>query len=114
MSTFKVNIPAGPLWSNDEAQVTGPKIAAAFQGKFTGEWKTVVESQMSVVEVELNVKNSGTNEFKTDVLAGPLWSDEDAKKFGPGIAASYGAEFTGQWKTIVEGVMSVIEIKYTF
>ena len=27
----------------------------------------------------------------------------DAQKFGPAIAASYGAEFTGQWSTIVEG-----------
>jgi hypothetical protein len=114
MSTFKVNIPAGPIWSNDEAQEIGPIIAAAHQGKFTGQWNTVVESQMSVVEVELNVKNEGTNEFKTNVLAGPLWSNDMAQKVGPSIAASYGAEFTGQWTTIVEGVMSVIEIKYTF
>lgn len=114
MSTFKINIPAGPLWSNDEAQEVGPKVAAAHQGKFSGQWKTVVNSEMSVVEVELNTKGSGSNEFKTNVLAGPLWSDKDAQKYGPAIAASYGAEFTGQWNTIVEGVMSVIEIKYTF
>ena len=114
MSNFKINIPAGPLFSNDEAQVTGPKVAAAHQGKFTGQWSTVVESQMSVVEVELSTKNSGSNEYKTNVLAGPLWSNEEAEKFGPAIAASYGAEFTGQWSTIVDGVMSVIEIKYTF
>jgi len=111
MSTFKVNIPAGPLWSNDDAQAKGPRIAAAHQGKFTGQWTTVVESQMSVIEVELNVKNTGDNEYKTTVLAGPLWSNDEAQELGPAIAASYGAEFTGQWKTIVEGVMSVIEIK---
>jgi len=114
MSTFKINIPAGPIWSNDEAQQLGPKIAAAHQGKFTGQWSTVVESQMSVVEVELQVANTGNNEYKTNVLAGPLWSNDEAQKLGPAIAASYGAEFTGQWSTIVEGVMSVIEIKYTF
>jgi hypothetical protein len=114
MSKFKVNIPAGPLWSNDEAQAIGPKIAAAHQGTFTGQWKTVVESEMSVVEVELNVKNTGKHEYVTNVLAGPLWSNDEAQKLGPAIAASYGAEFTGQWRTIVEGVMSVIEIKYHF
>jgi len=114
MSTFKINIPAGPIWSNDEAQQLGPRIAAAHQGKFTGQWSTVVESQMSVVEVELQVANTGNNEYKTNVLAGPLWSNDEAQKLGPAIAASYGAEFTGQWSTIVEGVMSVIEIKYTF
>jgi len=114
MASYKVNIPAGPLWSNDEAQQVGPRIAAAHQGNFTGQWTTVVESAMSVVEVELQVENTGTHEFKTNVLAGPLWSNDEAQKLGPQIAASYGAEFTGQWQTIVEGVMSVIEIKYTF
>ena len=114
MATYKVNIPAGPLWSNEEAQQIGPKIAAAHQGKFTGQWNTVVPSQMSVVEVELPVKETGKNEYKTNVLAGPLWSNDEAQKIGSNIAASYGAEFTGQWNTIVEGVMSVIEIKYTF
>lgn len=29
MSTFKINIIAGPLWSNDEAQKLGGRIAAA-------------------------------------------------------------------------------------
>jgi hypothetical protein len=114
MATFKVNIPAGPIFSDAEAQKTGPIIAAAHQGKFTGQWNTVVENEMSVVEVELNVKNTGSNEYKTNVIAGPLWSNDEAQKVGPAIAASYGAEFTGQWTTIVEGVMSVIEIKYTF
>ena len=79
MSTFKINIPAGPIWSNDEAQQLGPRIAAAHQGKFTGQWSTVVESQMSVVEVELQVSNTGTNEYKTNVLAGPLWSNDEAQ-----------------------------------
>ncbi|MEP1488002.1 MAG: mannan-binding lectin [Algibacter sp.] len=114
MSTFKVDIPAGPLWNDEDAKEKAPKVAAAHQGTWTGQWSTVVESQMSVVQVELQVENTGTDHFTTDVLAGPLWSDEDAKKFGPAIAASYGAEFTGQWKTIVEGKMSVIQIKYTF
>lgn len=114
MSTFKVNIPAGPLWSDEDAKEKAPKIAAAHQGKWTGQWNTVVPSEMSVIEVELNVKNSGNNEFTTDVLAGPIWSNDEAQQVGSAIAASYGAEFTGQWKTIVEGVMSVIQIKYTF
>jgi hypothetical protein len=114
MATFKVNIPAGPLWSNDEAQKIGPRIAAAHQGKFTGQWTTVVEGKMSVVEVELPVENNGTHKFKTNVIAGPLWSNVEAQKIGHQIAASYGAKFTGQWTTIVESVMSVIEIEYTF
>ena len=114
MSTFKVHIPAGPLWNNEDAAKKAPKVAAAHQGKWTSGWKTVVQGEMSVVEVELNCKNTGQHEYVTTVLAGPLWSNEEAQEMGPAIAASYGAEFTGQWKTIVEGVMSIIEIRYRF
>lgn len=114
MSTYKVNIPAGPLWNDEDAKEKAPKVAAAHQGKWTGQWRTVVPSEMSIIEVELEVDNGGKNEFKTDVLAGPLWSNDEAQKVGSAIAASYGAEFTGQWKTIVEGQMSVVQIKYTF
>lgn len=114
MATYKVNIPAGPIWSNEEAQQIGPIIAAAHQGKFTGQWTTVIPNKMSVVEVELNDQNTGKNEFVTEVIAGPIWSNDEAQKVGPAIAASYGAEFTGQWNTIVQGVMSVIQIRYKF
>ncbi|GAB6042963.1 mannan-binding lectin [Endothiovibrio diazotrophicus] len=114
MSTFKVNIPAGPLWSNDMAQAVGPKVAAAHAGTFTGQWSTVVDTEMSVVEVELPVSRSGTHEFVTEVVAGPLWSNEEAQKVGPNIAASYGGVFTGQWRTITEGVMSVIQVKFLY
>lgn len=114
MATFKVNIPAGPLWNQQDAEEKAPKVAAAHQGSWTGQWNTVVEGEMSVIEVELPVKPTGSNEFKTSVLAGPLWSNDEAQKVGSAIAASYGAEFTGEWWTIVESVMSVIEIKYTF
>ena len=110
MSKFKVNIPAGPLWNNDDAKEKAPKVAAAHQGTWTGQWNTVVESEMSVIEVELNVKNSGKNEFKTDVLAGPLWSNDEAQKVGPAIAASYGAEFTGQWKYLLINFSEAIKI----
>ena len=114
MATFKVFIPAGPIWNDEDAKEKAPKVAAAHQGKWTGHWRTVVPSAMSVVEVELQVENIGKNNFKTFVLAGPLWSNDEAQKFGPTIAASYGAKFTGEWRTIVNGVMSTIEIEYTF
>lgn len=114
MSTYKVNIPAGPIWSQKDAEEIAPKIAAAHQGKWTGQWNTVIEGQMSVVQVELSAANQGKNEFKTNVLAGPIFSNEEAQEIGKNIAASYGAVFTGAWRTIKEGVMSVIEIKYAY
>jgi len=114
MSTYKIDIPAGPLWNDEDAKEKAPKVAAAHQGKWTGQWNTVVENEMSVVQVELNCVNTGKYTYKTTVLAGPLWSNDEAQKMGPAIAASYGAKFTGSWKTITEGVMSVIEIEYTY
>jgi len=114
MATFKVNLPAGPLWNQKDAENKAPKIAAAHQGKWTGEWQTVAMSEMSVVEVELHIEHTGTHDFITYVPAGLLESEEEAQKIGPAIATSYGAKFTGKWKTIVGGLMSIIEIKYRF
>ena len=114
MSTFKVNIPAGPIWDQKDAEYKAPLVAAAHQGKWTGQWNTVVQGEMSVVEVELQVKNTGSDCFKTNVLAGPLWSNDEAQKVGETLAASYGGTFTGEWHTIVEGKMSVIEVEFKF
>ena len=50
----------------------------------------------------------------TDVLAGPIWSNDEAQEIGKTIAASYEAEFTGQWRTIKEGKMSVIQLRYNY
>ena len=114
MSTFKINIIAGPLWSNDEAQQLGGRIAAAHLGKFTGQWTTIVEGEMSVIEVEYNTQPSGSSEYTLDVLAGPIWSDEDAKAVCPAICASYGGTWNGQWTTVVEGKMSVCGCVFRF
>lgn len=114
MATFKVNIPAGPLWNNEEAQRLGSSIAAAHLGRFTGQWTTVVPNQMSVVEVELPAEPTGNTEYTMDVLAGPLWSDEDAKEKCPSICASHGGTWNGQWRTVIDGKMSVAGCTFRF
>jgi Mannan-binding protein len=113
-ATFKVDIPAGPLWNNEEAQKLGPAVAAAHFGKFTGQWNTVVEGQESVIQVELPTQPTGGSEYTMDVPAGPLWSNEDAKTKCPAICASYGGTWNGQWKTVVEGKMSVAGCTFKF
>ena len=114
MSTYKLDFRAGPIWNNEEAPAIAEHIAAARQGKWNGQWTTVVGSKMSVVGLELNTESTGKNEYKVDLLAGLLFSDDEAQKFGPAIVASYGGEFTGQWTTIKQGEMSVIEVKFTY
>lgn len=114
MATFKINIIAGPIWSNDEAQKIGNRIAAAHLGKFTGQWTTVVEGKMSVIEVEYDTERATSSEYTMDVLAGPIWSNDEAKEICPSICASYGGTWNGQWTTVVEGKMSVCGCVFKF
>jgi hypothetical protein len=104
---YKVTIPAGPLWSNDQAQKLGPAIAAAHFGRFTGQWDTLIPGQMSVIEVEFEVPPAGTTTHTMDVPAGPIWNNDDAKAKCPSICASYGGTWNGQWATVIPGKLSV-------
>lgn len=45
-----------------------------------------------------------------DVEAGPIWNDEDAKFKCPVVASAYEGNWNGNWKTTVEGEMSVCGI----
>ncbi len=47
-----------------------------------------------------------------DVNAGPIWNQQDARRKCPAVAASQGGEWTGQWRTTVQGKMSVCEIRF--
>ena len=113
-STFKVQIPAGPIWNNDDAKVKGPIVAAAHFGTFTGQWSTVVENEMSIVEVELPTAPTGPSSYTMDVPAGPIWNNDDAKIKCPVVCASYGGTWNGQWRTVVEGKMSVCGCIFKF
>ena len=114
MATFNVDIPAGPLSDNDQAQQLGPAIAAAHFGTFTGQWSTVVEGQMSVVQVELPAQPTGGTEYTMNVPAGQLQNNDDANVKCPAICASYGGTWNGQWTTVVEGKLSVAGCTFTF
>lgn len=114
MATYNVILPAGPIWNDADAQTKGPIVAAAHLGKFTGEWNTEIQGAMSVVQVALNSPQTGSNTYTTNVLAGPIWSDEDAKTKCPVVCASYGGTWNGEWHTIVEGVMSVCSCTWKF
>lgn len=111
--TFKVTVPAGPLWNNVHAQEIGPMIAAARFGRFTGQWRTMVWGRMSVVEIELAAERKGGTEFTMDVPAGPIWNQEDAERKCPAICASFGGTWNGHWTTVVPGKFSVAGCVFT-
>jgi hypothetical protein len=76
-------------------------------GEWNGQWKTVIGGEMSVCGCTFTVPPSGSSEFTIDVPAGPIWNQEDAETKCPIVCASYGGEWNGQWKTVVENKMSV-------
>lgn len=105
--TFTVDIPAGPIFNNDDAKTKAPIACAAHLGTWNGQWKTVIEGQMSVVGCTYQVPETGSSSFTIDVPAGPIFNNDDAKTKAPLACASYGGTWNGQWKTVVEGKMSV-------
>lgn len=111
-SAFRIMIPAGPIRNEEEAMKIGPAIAAAHLGKFTGLWETVVEGTMSVIEVEFQITSGGKRHITLDVLAGPIWDNDDAKVKCPYVCISYGGTWTGHWKSVIDGQMSVCGCKF--
>ena len=105
--TLKVE--AGPIWSQSDAQQKCPKIAAANDGVWTGQWQTTVPGRMSVCDVRLRSKERSVVE---SIEAGPIWSQSDAEKKCPQVATRNGGVWTGQWKTTVPGRMSVCELRF--
>lgn len=46
------DVTAGPIWSNEDANVKCPVAAAAVNGTWTGAWVTTVEGEMSVCGIK--------------------------------------------------------------
>ena len=114
MTTYKMNIATGPIWNQQDADEKAPIVAAAHQAMWTGRWESVIEGVISMIEIEIDSTFKGLHSFTTMVPAGPIKDDKQAQNYGDSIAASYRGEFTGQWKTVIEGEMSVIEIRVWF
>lgn len=107
MATFTIDVPAGPLFNQEDAEAKCPQACAAHLGEWNGQWTTVVEGEMSVCGCVVAVDGGGNAEFTIDIPAGPLWNQADAEQKAPIACASYGGTWNGQWRTVVEGRMSV-------
>jgi hypothetical protein len=97
---------AGPIWNDNHARQVCTDLAATWNGTWTGHWVTTVPSEMSVCEIRLDQQPT-----TRAVNAGPIWSENHAENVCPAIAASHGAEWTGQWWTTIAGEMSVCQIR---
>ena len=45
---FTIDVPAGPIWNNDDAKKKCPIVCVSYGGEWNGQWKTVVPGKMSV------------------------------------------------------------------
>ena len=43
-----VDVPAGPIWNNNDAKVKCPAVCAAAGGTWDGNWHTTIEGKASV------------------------------------------------------------------
>jgi hypothetical protein len=57
MAEFTINIPAGPISSNDDAQTKAPIVCAAAGGTWNEQWTTVIPGTMSVVGCIFSVED---------------------------------------------------------
>lgn len=110
---FTIDVPAGPIFDNDDAQVKCPVACASAGGTWNGQWTTVVEDKMSVCGCTFTVPATGTSPFTLDVPAGPIFSNDDAQVICPIVCASRGGTWNGQWTTVVEDEMSVCGCTFT-
>ncbi|WP_196592805.1 mannan-binding lectin [Pectinatus sottacetonis] len=107
MAEFTVDIPVGPIFNQEEAKKKCPIACAAHLGRWNGEWNTVITCEMSVCGCVFDVPSQGAESYTMDVLAGPIFNQEDAAEKCPIVCASYGGTWNGQWTTVIDGKMSV-------
>ncbi|MEI6430437.1 MAG: mannan-binding lectin [Pseudanabaena sp. ELA607] len=106
---FAVDIQAGPIWNNTDAQDKCPVAVQPYGVSWNGHWTTIVEGKMSVCKT--NETSLPEIKLPGDVKAGPIWNNQDAKSKCPIVAAAVNGVWTGQWTTTVYGRMSVCGIK---
>jgi hypothetical protein len=93
-----VDIQAGPIWDQQDAEKKCPKVCDENNGSWNGQWRTTIPGEMSVC---------GCTTCCKDVNAGPIWNQQDAEKKCPSVCSKANGIWNGQWRTTVPGEMSV-------
>jgi ribosome modulation factor len=97
------DVEAGPIWNQADAEQKCQGVAARAHGRWTGQWRTTDVGRMSVCQIADEPRGR-------DVEAGPIWDQADAQAKCPIAAYAVRGRWTGQWRTTVQGQMSVCEI----
>ena len=103
------NVEAGPIWNNADAQSKCPSVCGGLGANWNGQWHTTRQGEMSVCSCEKG--SSGSTSSGKAIEAGPIWNNADAQNKCPGICFGNGLSWSGQWKTTIQGQMSVCECR---
>lgn len=99
------DLEVGPIWNQADAETKCRRAAEDARGQWTGQWRTTRAGQMSVCQIAFEpVRRT------RDVEAGPIWNDADAGAKCPIAAFAVRGVWTGQWRTVTPGEMSVCAI----
>ena len=92
-SALAVDINAGPIWNNEDAQQKCPSVCSGL--RWNGQWATTQQGVMSVCGTTAGV----------EIPIGPIWNNDDAHVKCPAQLSK--TTWGGRWRTTQPGVMSV-------
>lgn len=92
-SALAVDINAGPIWNNNDAQGKCPSVCSGL--RWNGQWSTAQQGVMSICHTTAGV----------GIPIGPIWNADDAHLKCPAQLSKM--TWGGQWRTTQPGVMSV-------
>ncbi len=105
LPVIAVDLEAGPIWSNADAQSKCPAVCDP-SGSWHGQWVTTIQGKMSVCGCNV------VGPYTLDIEVGPIWNNSDAQDKCQNACSRYGT-WNGHWKTTVPGAMSVCGCRFT-
>ena len=80
-----LNIEAGPIWNQADANQKCPRIAARAKGAWTGQWWTTQPGKMSVCQVNIRNHTPGSASVATTPFATAMATANLNVRSGPGV-----------------------------
>lgn len=109
------DVEVGPIWNQADAERKCRDKAREVRGEWDGNWHTTVPGRMSVCSIETGRGGGGGwrgRDVVRGIEVGPIWNQSDAEMKCRNKAREMRGEWTGQWRTTIQGRMSVCEIRF--
>ncbi|HXW53992.1 MAG TPA: mannan-binding protein [Myxococcota bacterium] len=95
------DVPAGPIWDNQNAEEVCPGVCANQCLVWNGNWTTTIWNQQSVCGCDPSL----------DVGTDPILNQQDAEAKCPRVCYDVDLEWNGQWSTPAIGGPSICSCK---